>query len=120
MRWKPSRSSGIMFAKYDNKSRKNRDEMQRMIENNEYLSFANMNKFSKHVYLYWLNENKKFADLSGRSFANRRLISECVGFTIIYDMLLRHVDKLYKPLQKHLASNIIKRGRAENFTGFGI
>ncbi len=105
MSWKPSRSSGVCYDRYSRKSDANRSEVVRMIETHEYLHFDNMNKFSKHIYLYWLNENKKHYDLVGKRFNHEYAFYEfeaCCMFTSIYNMLLKYKDLLYKPLQKLL------------------
>jgi hypothetical protein len=55
MSWKPSRSSGIMFAKTHDKAEKYRLLFFNEIDN---LSFESLKKASKYLY-YWLsNENK--------------------------------------------------------------
>ncbi len=105
MSWKPSRSSGVMFDKYSRKSTENRNECIRMIESHEYLHFNTLNKFSKHIYLYWLNENKAHCALSGKSF-NRsnpfRSFDVCCFFDSIHRMFKENKELVYKPMQQLL------------------
>lgn len=76
-----------------------------MIESHEYLKFENINKLSKHIYLYWLNENKKHCALVSKSFSPNSVryeLIECCFFTPIYNMLIRNKHLVYNPLKKYL------------------
>lgn len=101
MSWKPSRSSGVMFDSFTEKSKINWEEINRMIETNEYLMFKNLNKFSKHIYLYWLNDNKAHCALISKRFDKNnpfRDINDYFPYPTIKSMLLRNKDLLHKPL----------------------
>jgi hypothetical protein len=98
MSWKPSRSSGIMFDKYTLKAAKNRSLIGEMLESGEYLHYYNLNKFSKIVYLYWLNENKAMQTMGGKSESYS--FRSCCQFECIYQMFIRNKERLYKPMQK--------------------
>ena len=103
MSWKPSRSSGIMFSKFSKKAEDNRMEYFRMIETREYLRFENLNKFSRHLYLYWLNENKNHCALVSSHFDNKKpfyTIDQCSHFPPIMPMLKRYSHLTYKPFKK--------------------
>ncbi len=103
MSWKPSRSSGCMFDKFTRKAKQNRAECERMINSNEYLHFDKMNKFSKHIYLYWLNENKAHCALVSKPFNPENPFYSfivCCFFDVIYKMLATYKHLLYKPMQK--------------------
>lgn len=100
MSWKPCRSSGIMFDKFSAKSDKHRFEYLKMLESQEYLKFENLNRLSKHLYLYWSNENKKIQTLGGKSYS----LNACAQWPMIIPMLKRNMPLIYKPLQKYLAN----------------
>lgn len=105
MSWKPSRSSGVMFDKYTAKANENRAEAIRMIETHEYVKYANLNKFSKHIYLYWLNENKAHCSLGGKMFNKYnpwRTLLECCFFDQVFKLFKNNQEYLYKPLQDYL------------------
>jgi hypothetical protein len=103
--WKPSRSSGIMFDKYDRKSREHLDKYAQMLQTDAYIHFENLKKFSMHLYLHWLNENKKHCSLAGKSFnpsSPWRSLEEVARFPFVIPMLTRNKDKVYLPLAKLL------------------
>jgi len=108
MSWKPCRSSGIMFDRFDEKSRKHEQEYFRMINSNDYLHFDKLKQFSMHLYLHWLNENKKHCALVGKRFNPAepwRTLTEVSRFGFVVPMMQRHKDKIYLPLSK-LLSNV--------------
>ena len=102
MSFKPSQNSGIQFDKYSLKSEKNNSLVVEMIVNKEHLNYKNLNKFSKHIYLSWLNDNKKEFSLSQSGYFNKLKPKYCISFyaknQVIWSMILRNRGKLYKPL----------------------
>ena len=52
------RGNGSTFKKNHEKASKYFYEIQRMLQENEYLKFEKLNYFSKCVYLWYLNDNK--------------------------------------------------------------
>lgn len=105
MSWKPSRSSGVMFDKYSQKSGQNYKAICQMIESGDYIRFDNLNKLSRHIYLYWLNENKKHCSLVSSSFNPAKPfydLETCCIYTTVLKMLQRNKHLVYKPLQKYL------------------
>jgi len=105
MSWKPSRSSGIMFDEFTQKSNENRAEAIRMIQSHEYVHFEHMKKFSKHIYLYWLNENKAHCALVSKSFNPQnpwRTLEVCCIFNQVYNMFNDWPQHIYKPLREYM------------------
>jgi hypothetical protein len=107
MSWKPSRSSGLTFAKYQEKSDKYRSLIIDFIENGKYLKFAHLNEFSKYIYLYWINENKSFYCFSSKSWTpginDRYELGSCTILgTGIIRMFKNNKDKVYKPILNYL------------------
>lgn len=104
MSWKPSRSNGLTTEKYSQKSDTHRAAYERMLEDGSYLKFENLNALSKHLYLYWLNENKKHCTITGSTFNQEKPLYEleaCAQFPTIIPMLTRNLSLVYKPLQKY-------------------
>lgn len=72
-----------------------------MLNSNEYLHMDKLNVFSKHLYLHWLNENKKHYALGGGTFNPERpwrTLSDCARFPFVIPMLERNKDNIYAPL----------------------
>lgn len=96
-----------MFDKYTRKAEKNSSEFFKMIEENAYTHFESLNRFSKHLYLYWLNQNKASLSLAGKHFNKenpRYTLEECARFPFIMPMMRRNPDKIYKPFAKLLTA----------------
>ena len=105
MSYKPCRSSGIMYDAFTAKSNRNEREYISMLESQEYLKFENLNRLSKHLYLYWLNSNKAHSNLTGRNNdLNFYPLDICAKYPVIIPILRRNINLVYKPLQKHLAN----------------
>ena len=111
MGWKPSRSSGVMFDKFSELSNKHHQEAVRMIQDNSFLNFSNLNKFSKHVYLYWLNENKKHCALCSKGFnvlAPFYSLEQCSVTNQAWAIINKYPDLVYKPLAEVIKMNTHK------------
>lgn len=105
MSWKPGKGGGVLIDKYTRRSESFRKEYASLIESGQYLKFENLNSLSMCLYLYWLNENKVFCTLTGRSFdkANPHYsLQGCAQFPLIIPMLKRNLHLVYKPMQEIL------------------
>lgn len=91
MSYKPYRGSGIIQDKLMRKAQYHRNEVVNMIESNEYLSFENLNRFSKHIYLHYLNEKKLNTPCSIEYSSVR---------PYFLNLLIKYIDKTYKPFQE--------------------
>jgi len=92
-----------MFHKYSDKSDKYRNLAIKMINDNSWLNFKNLSKFSRYIYLYWLNENKKHHALVSKQFNSLNpfyTAEQCCITNQVFRVFNAHKEKLYKPLQK--------------------
>jgi len=94
MAYKPCRGNRITLDKAIADSQKYKRLVIGMITDNSYLSFKNLNYFSKCVFLHYKSDMKK-----GISSAS---LEYSAVFCHILDMFKRHPTKIYKPLAKHL------------------
>ena len=106
MSWKPSRSSGIMFDKYTRKANENWQIVNEMIESGSYLRFENINKFSKSIYLHWLNDNKAHCALVSRRFDKNKPFWELDRYLDQHTLriFLRNMHLVYAPMRELLES----------------
>jgi len=92
MSYKPCRGSGIGFDKAMSNATHHRNEVRIMIEEQSYLQFSKINKFSKHIYLHYINEKK--------------INSACIEYSMVSDyfknLLIKNITYVYKPMQKLL------------------
>lgn len=88
------RNSGYTLIKYQEKASKYFYEIQRMLQENEYLKFEKLNYFSKCIYLWYLNENKAYQ-------SNQSIENYCVN-EVIFNMFMRNLDRIYKPMAELL------------------
>lgn len=94
MAWKPSRSSGIVYDTYSEKSEKHREQMKQLLLTCNPPKFSDLNKISKCVYLYYLNDNKAIAAIKGKE---RKFEEYCPTYWL--SIFKRNPLYLYKPLQ---------------------
>ena len=92
MAWKPYRGNGIGFETALRKSEHHRNQVSIMVSEQSYLEFKNINRFSKHIYLHYLNDKKR-----GSGNLDYSLIND-----YFKNLLLKNLSYVYKPMQKLL------------------
>ena len=100
MSWKPSRSSCILFDRYTRNAAKHKASIDELLPHNNPPKFSDINKLSKHFYLWYLNDNKAGKDLTGSSKYWHSFDKYCDNYFIT--VFKRYPEYTYKPLQKLL------------------
>lgn len=103
MSWKPNRGNGIVFETALQKAYEHRNEVRIMIEEQDYLKFSCLNKFSKHIYLHYVNEKK-----IGRASIEYSAVNQ-----YYLDLMIKHKSYLYKPMQRLLNELKLTQGRSQ-------
>lgn len=100
MSWKPSRSSGIMYDKYDRTLKKYENKLSELLPICNPIPFEKFNELSKCYYLIYKNTNNKRKALIGTN----RLDDNLESFIDSYYLksFKRYPHLLYKPFAKEL------------------